>query len=83
MSAALDALKQGLPASFLHHNVGQTLKNILEYSLAITEDVLSGMLSFLENSEGSSSDQIIGVVEQMQDTMVSDLKQSKRECHRV
>jgi len=76
MSAALDALKQGLPASFLQTSVGQTLKNILEHSPAISEDDRSGMLSFLENGEGGSSDQIIGVVEQMKETMESDLKQS-------
>jgi len=76
MTGALDALKQGLPASFLQTSVGQTLRNILEHSPAISEDDRSGMLSFLESSEGGSSDQIIGVVEQMKDTMVADLKQS-------
>jgi hypothetical protein len=75
MTAALDALKKGLSASLLQTTAGQTLKNVIQHSPAISEIARATLLSFLETGEGGS-DQIIGVVSQMKETMESDLKES-------
>jgi len=75
MTGALDALKKGLSASLLQTSVGQTLRNLLEHSPAVPDAERSTLLSFLETGEGGS-DQIIGVVEQMKETMEADLKQT-------
>jgi len=75
MSGALDALKKGLSASLLQTRAGQTLRNLLEHSPAVPDAERSTLLSFLETGEGGS-DQIVGVVQQMKETMEADLKQS-------
>jgi len=75
MGNALQALRQGLSASLLQTTAGQTLKNVIQHSPAISEIALDTLLSFLEIGEGGS-DQIIGVVSQMKETMESDLKES-------
>jgi len=75
MTAALEALKKGLSASLLQTTAGQTLKNVIQHSPAISEIARATLLSFLETGEGGS-DQIIGVVSQMKETMESDLKES-------
>jgi len=77
MGGALAALKKGLSASLLQTSVGQTLRNILQHSPLVDADDRSSMLSFLENgdSEGGS-DQIIGIVDQMKETMEGDLKET-------
>jgi hypothetical protein len=75
MTGALDALKKGLSASLLQTHVGQTLRNLLEHSPAVPDAERSTLLSFLESGEGGS-DQIVGVVEQMKETMEADLKQT-------
>jgi len=75
MGGALDALRKGLSASLLQTSVGQTLRNILQHSPIVNADDRSTLLSFLENGEGGS-DQIIGVVDQMKETMEGDLKES-------
>jgi len=75
MTGALDALKKGLSASLLQTRVGQTLRNLLEHSPAVPDAERSTLLSFLESGEGGS-DQIVGVVEQMKETMEADLKQT-------
>jgi hypothetical protein len=75
MTGALDALKKGLSASLLQTRVGQTLRSLLEHSPAVPDAERSTLLSFLETGEGGS-DQIIGVVEQMKETMEADLKQT-------
>jgi len=75
MGNALDALRKGMSASLLQTTAGQTLRNIIQHSPAISEIARDTLLSFLETGEGGS-DQIIGVVSQMKATMESDLKQS-------
>jgi len=75
MGNALAALRKGLSASLLQTTIGQTLKNIVQHSPAVNADDRESLLGFLQNGEGGS-DQIIGVVEQMKETMEGDLKQS-------
>jgi len=75
MAGALDALKKGMSASLLQTTAGQTLRSIIQHSPAISDIARDTLLSFLETGEGGS-DQIIGVVQQMKETMESDLKQS-------
>jgi len=77
MGGALAALKKGLSASLLQTSAGQTLKNILQHSPLVDADDRSSLLSFLENGESEGgSDQIIGIVSQMKETMEGDLKES-------
>jgi len=77
MGSALSALKKGLSASLLQTSAGQTLRNILQHSPLVDADDRSSLLSFLENGESEGgSDQIIGIVEQMKETMEGDLKES-------
>merc|ERR1719265_663218 len=75
MTGALAALRKGLSSSLLQTSVGVTLRNIIEHSPAVSEDERSTLMSFLETGEGGS-DQIIGIVEQMEETMQGDLKES-------
>lgn len=75
MGNALAALKDGLSASLLQTSAGQTVKNVLEHLPVISDSERSVLLSFLESGEGGS-DQIIGVVEQMKETMEADVKES-------
>merc|ERR1719161_1789092 len=74
MTGALAALRKGLSASLLQTTVGQTLRSIIQHSPAVSEVERSTLLSFLESGEGGSTDQIIGIVDQMKDEMVADLK---------
>jgi chromosome segregation ATPase len=78
MTGALAALRKGLGASLLQTSAGQTLRNIIEHSPAVSADERSTLVSFLENGEGEggSTDQIIGIVDQMKDEMAADLKES-------
>jgi len=80
MTGALAALRKGLGASLLQTTAGQTLRNIIEHSPAVSADERSTLVSFLENGdssgEGGSTDQIIGIVDQMKDEMAADLKES-------
>jgi hypothetical protein len=77
MGSALSALKKGLSASLLQTSAGQTLRNILQHSPLVDADDRSSLLSFLESGESEGgSDQIIGIVEQMKETMEGDLKES-------
>merc|ERR1719446_1171742 len=75
MKGALAALKKGLSASMLQTGVGQTLRSIVEHSPAVSELERSTLMSFLETGEGGS-DQIVGIVSQMSETMEADLKES-------
>merc|ERR1719428_1090504 len=75
MKGALAALRKGLSASMLQTGVGQTLRSIVEHSPAVSELERSTLSSFLETGEGGS-DQIVGIVDQMRETMESDLKES-------
>jgi len=78
MTGALAALRKGLGASLLQTTAGQTLRNIIEHSPAVSVDERSTLVSFLENGdgEGGSTDQIIGIVDQMKDEMAADLKET-------
>jgi predicted nucleic acid-binding Zn-ribbon protein len=80
MTGALAALRKGLGASLLQTKAGQTLRNIIEHSPAVSEGERSTLVSFLENGESSgetgSTDQIIGIVDQMKDEMAADLKET-------
>merc|ERR1719316_1482706 len=76
MTGALAALRKGLTASLLQTSVGQTLRSIIQHSPAVSEVERSTLLSFLESGEGGSTDQIIGIVDQMKDEMAADLKES-------
>merc|ERR1719271_4081 len=75
MKGALAALRKGLSASMLQSSVGQTLRAIVQHSPAVSELERSTLMSFLETGEGGS-DQIVGIVDQMRETMESDLKES-------
>merc|ERR1719298_83338 len=68
MGGALAALKKGLSAAMLQTSAGQTLRNIVEHSPAVSETERSTLMSFLESGEGGS-DQIIGIVSQMKEEM--------------
>jgi len=71
-------LRKGLSSSLLQTKAGQTLRSIIEHSPAVGESERSTLMSFLETGEGGS-DQIVGIVDQMKDTMEADLKQSTEE----
>lgn len=75
MTGALAALRKGLSASLLQTTIGRTLQGIIEHSPAVSDSERSTLMSFLETGEGGS-DQIIGIVDQMKETMDGDLKQS-------
>jgi len=75
MGGALAALRKGLSASLLQTSVGVTLRSIIQNSPVVDAEMRSTLMSFLETGEGGS-DQIIGVVEQMKETMNADLKES-------
>merc|ERR1719386_200546 len=75
MGGALDALRKGLSASLLQTSAGATLRSIIQNSPAVSESERSTLMSFLETGEGGS-DQIIGVVDQMKETMEADLKET-------
>merc|ERR1719163_460363 len=71
MGGALEALKKGLSASLLQTSVGNVLRNIISHSPAVRAGERSLLMSFLESGSGveGGSDQIIGIVEQMKETM--------------
>merc|ERR1719313_2913674 len=71
MTAALEALKKGLSASLLQTGIGSFLRNIVAHSPAVREGQRPLLMSFLESGSGleGGSDQIIGIVEQMKETM--------------
>merc|ERR1719390_295178 len=79
MTGALEALKKGLSAALLQTSVGSTLRNIVTNSPAVRPTQRAVLLSFLEAGAGveGGSDQIIGIVEQMKETMEGDLKETE------
>merc|ERR1719482_1375014 len=79
MTAALEALKKGLSASLLQTGVGNTLRNIIAHSPAVREAQRDSLMSFLETGSGveGGSDTIIGIVEQMKETMEADLAETE------
>merc|ERR1719313_1371104 len=80
MGGALAALKKGLSAAMLQTGVGQTLRNVVSQSPAVSAASREMLMSFLENGESEgesgSTDTIIGIVDQMRETMESDLKET-------
>merc|ERR1719174_820308 len=79
MAGALDSLNKGLSASLLQTGVGNVLRNIVKTSPAVHEGERGMLMSFLESGEDmeGGSDQIIGIVEQMKETMEENLKESE------
>jgi len=77
MGGALAALKKGLSAAMLQTGVGQLLRNVVANSPAVSASEHEMLTSFLEGGESEGgSDQIIGIVSQMKDTMEADLKET-------
>merc|ERR1719201_1924527 len=79
MGGALAALKKGLSAALLQTGVGSVLRSIVRTSPLVREGERGALLSFLESGEDEEggSDQIIGIVEQMKETMEADLKEAE------
>merc|ERR1719159_63630 len=79
MGGALDALKKGLSAALLQTSTGNVLRNIIAHSPAVRPSQRDSLMSFLESgsSEGGGSDTIIGIVEQMKETMEADLAEAE------
>merc|ERR1719420_1700963 len=80
MAGALDALKKGLSAALLQTSTGNVLRNIIAHSPAVRPSQRSLLMSFLESgsSEQGGSDTIIGIVEQMKETMEADLADAEK-----
>merc|ERR1719161_2443086 len=78
MDKALAALKKGLSASLLQTGVGSVLRNIVRTSPAVRDSEREMLSSFLETGDATAggSDQIIGIVEQMKETMEADLAEA-------
>merc|ERR1719217_1520829 len=78
-SSALAALKKGLSASLLQTGVGQLIRNVIRTSPAVRDSERDMLVSFLETGSGmeGGSDQIIGIMEQMLETMQADLAESE------
>jgi len=79
LTTALAALKKGLSASLLQTGVGQTIRNVIRTSPLVGDDQRDVLMSFLESGSDmeGGSDQIIGIMEQMLETMQGDLKESE------
>merc|ERR1719456_1273803 len=79
MGGALAALKKGLSAALLQTSVGNTIRSVIRTSPLVREGERGLLLSFLESGSGmeGGSDQIIGILEQMKETMEADLKESE------
>merc|ERR1719207_402373 len=80
MAGALDALKKGLSAALLQTSTGNVLRNIISHSPAVRPSQRDSLMSFLESgsSEQGGSDTIIGIVEQMKETMEADLVDAEK-----
>merc|ERR1719240_1017340 len=78
MGGALEALKKGLSASLLQTGVGSVLRNIVRTSPAVRDSEREMLMSFLDTGDSTAggSDQIIGIVEQMKETMEDDLAEA-------
>merc|ERR1719515_427356 len=80
MAGALDALKKGVSAALLQTSTGNMLRNIIAHSPAVRPSQRTLLMSFLESgsTEQGGSDTIIGVVEQMKETMEADLAETEK-----
>ena len=79
MASALEALKKGVGAALLQTGVGSTLRNIIAHSPAVRASQRDSLLAFLETGSGTEggTDTIIGIVEQMKETMEADLAETE------
>jgi len=77
MDNALAALKKGLGYAMLQTNTASFLRSLIAHSPVVRDIERDTLLSFLDSSsssqEAGSSDQIIGIVDQMKETMQGDL----------
>merc|ERR1719248_562845 len=80
MAGALDSLKKGLSAALRQTSTGNMLRNIIAHSPAVRPSQRTLLMSFLESgsTEQGGSDTIIGVVEQMKETMEADLAETEK-----
>merc|ERR1719298_336136 len=80
MAGALDALKKGLSAALLQTSTGNVIRNIIAHSPAVRASQRDLLLASLEtgSTEQGGSDTIIGVVEQMKETMEADLAETEK-----
>jgi len=80
MTGALAGLRSGMGGSLLQTGAGKTLKNIVLNSPIVSDSERSTLLSFLEAGDSTgvagSTDQIVGIVDQMKDEMAADLKET-------
>merc|ERR1719171_3003920 len=81
MTDAVAALKKGLGVAMLQTSTASFLRNLLQHSPAVRDDERETLLSFLDSSNGEEaqaggSDQIIGIVETMRETMKGDLEEA-------
>jgi len=80
MDGALAALKKGLGYAMLQTGTAGFLRNLIAHSPVVKEFERDTLLSFLDSSSDSqasgSSDQILGIVETMKETMKGDLDES-------
>merc|ERR1719159_2270722 len=80
MVGALDALKKGLSAALLQTSTGNVLRDIVAHSPAVRPSQRDSLMAFLESgsTEQGGSDTIIGIVEQMKETMEADLADAEK-----
>merc|ERR1719171_1956908 len=81
MDSAVAALKKGLGVAMLQTSTASFLRNLIQHSPAVHDDEREMLLSFLDSSNGEEaqaggSDQIIGIVETMRETMKGDLEEA-------
>merc|ERR550514_1605499 len=75
MTGALSALKKGLSAALLQTSVGDMLRNIVQHTPLLGDTQRDLMMSYLQAMDGGS-DQIVGIIETMLESMQSDLKEA-------
>merc|ERR1719171_1105288 len=81
MDGALAALKKGLGAAMLQTGTADLLRNIIKNSPVVRDSERETLLSFLDTSsdaQAQGSDQIIGIVDQMKETMSGDLAEATK-----
>merc|ERR1719171_1332834 len=81
MDGALTALKKGLGVAMLQTGTADLLRNIIKNSPVVRDSERETLLSFLDTSsdaQAGGSDQIIGIVDQMKETMSGDLSEATK-----
>merc|ERR1719235_831560 len=69
MSGAIASLKQGVSATLLQTRVGNVLKSVVLHSPIVRPAQRETLMSFLESGSTEGSDEIIGVLQQMKETV--------------